>query len=57
MKVRATAKSIRVSPRKIRLVVNAVRGLSVTRAEHVLQMMAKRGAEPVLVSSELPSKR
>lgn len=48
MKVRATAKTIRVSPRKIRLVVDAVRGLPVERAEQVLRMMAKRGAEPAL---------
>ncbi|MFH1426193.1 MAG: 50S ribosomal protein L22 [Candidatus Kerfeldbacteria bacterium] len=48
MKVQASAKHIRISPRKIRLVVDQVRGLSVAEAERVLQFMNKKGAESVL---------
>lgn len=48
MKVTASAKFIRISPRKARLVVDAVRGLSASEAERVLQVMNKKSAEPVL---------
>lgn len=36
-----------MSPRKVRLVVNAIRGLSVTAAETRLAFMPKLAAEPV----------
>lgn len=48
MQVKATAKFVRLSPRKARLVVDAVRGMSVIDAEKELAVMAKKGAEPVM---------
>lgn len=48
MQVRAQAKFVRISPRKVRLVVDQVRGLSVEEAERLLHFMNKRGATPVL---------
>lgn len=48
MKITASAKNIRISPRKVRLVIDQVRGLSVTDAERVLVMMNKKAATPVL---------
>lgn len=48
MIISAHAKHLHISPRKIRLVIDAVRGLPVERAEYVLRFMNKRGAEPVL---------
>lgn len=48
MSFQATAKSIRVSPRKMRLVVDQVRGLPVTKAESILRFMNKKAASSVL---------
>lgn len=48
MKVTASVKNVRISPRKARLVVDQVRGLSVEKAEQVLTVMNKKSAEPVL---------
>lgn len=48
MKVRSSAKYIRISPRKVRLVVDQVRGKSLEEAERVLSFMNKRAATPVL---------
>lgn len=48
MKVIATAKHVRVAPRKVRLVIDQVRGVQVVQAEHILRFMSKKGAEPVL---------
>lgn len=48
MSVSATVTALRIAPRKIRLVIDAVRGLPVVRAEHTLRFMKKRGATPVL---------
>lgn len=42
MKVRAVTKSIRISPRKVRLVVDAVRNLSIDDAFRVLQITEKK---------------
>lgn len=47
MEVRAIAKSVRVSPRKVRLVADAVRNLSITEALHVLETAEKRAALPI----------
>jgi large subunit ribosomal protein L22 len=47
MQVRAIAKDIGVSPRKMRLVTNAVKGLRVNEALAILQFLPKAGAEPV----------
>ncbi len=47
MEVRAIAKSVRVSPRKVRLVADAVRNLSIEEALHVLETAEKRAALPI----------
>lgn len=48
MTVKAQAKYIRMSPRKIRLVVDLVRGLDVEEAKTQLNFMNKIAARPVL---------
>lgn len=48
MEVSAKLRFLRMSPRKVRLVVDLVRGLDATKAEHQLQFMNKRAARPVL---------
>lgn len=48
MKVKASAKMIRISPRKVRLVLDEVRGKSVAEAERLLQHMNKKAARPTL---------
>ena len=48
MNVKATAKYVRMSPRKTRLVVDLVRGMSVAAARHQLQFSQKAAAKPVL---------
>lgn len=47
MKVRAQAKYIRLSPYKVRRVLDLVRGLPVEQAEQVLSLTPRRAAEPV----------
>ncbi len=47
MEVRATAKYIKISPRKVRLVVNLVRGLPAIQAMDMLQHMPQRAAVEV----------
>jgi len=47
MQVRAIAKNIGISPRKMRLVTNAVKGLRVNRAQAILQFLPNAGALPV----------
>jgi large subunit ribosomal protein L22 len=47
MQVRAIAKDIGIPPRKMRLVTNAVKGLSVNEAIAYLQFMPNAGAQPV----------
>ena len=48
MDVHASLRHLRQSPRKVRLVVNTIRGLSVTAAETRLTFMPKISAKPVL---------
>lgn len=48
MQVTAKAKTVRISPRKVRLVLDQVRGLSVADAQQTLKYMNKGAAEPVL---------
>lgn len=48
MEVRAKARYIRMSPRKVRLVIDVVRGLDVDKARNQLQFMNKAAAKPVL---------
>ena len=47
MEVRAVAKWLHHSPRKVRLVVDAIRGLSVVEALAVLRTMPQAAAVPV----------
>ena len=44
MEVRAVSKSVRVSPRKIRLIADAIRKLSVDEALGALSLLKKRGS-------------
>ena len=46
--MKAIAKTVKMSPRKVRLVVDAVRGLSIDDALKVLSAMQKRAADPVI---------
>jgi large subunit ribosomal protein L22 len=48
MEVRAISKSVRVSPRKVRLMADSVRSMSVVKAYQVLQGAQKRGATPLM---------
>lgn len=48
MEVKAKARHIRMSPRKIRLVVDVIRGRRVADAQTQLQFMKKAAALPVL---------
>jgi large subunit ribosomal protein L22 len=45
MKARAT--NIRISPRKVRMVVDTVRGKSVSQALNILALTRRKGARPV----------
>lgn len=47
MEVYATAKSVRISPRKVRLVVDVVRNMPLDDALHTLEVMPKRAAREV----------
>ena len=48
MEVRAIAKNIRISPRKVRLVADAIRNLSVDNALRVLEAAEKQAAKPLI---------
>lgn len=45
--MKATLTNYRQSPRKVRLVANAVKGKSVADADTALSYLTKRGAEPI----------
>ncbi|MBI2954225.1 MAG: 50S ribosomal protein L22 [Chloroflexi bacterium] len=47
MQVSATAKYIRISPRKVRLVVDAIRGKAASDAMAMLQFMPQQSAKEV----------
>ena len=47
MEARAKARHVRMSARKVRLVVDQIRGMSVNEAYALLQYSKKRAAEPV----------
>jgi large subunit ribosomal protein L22 len=47
MEAKATARFVRMSPRKVRLVVDQIRGRSVNDAYALLQFSKKAAAEPV----------
>lgn len=46
--VRAQLKTLRMSPKKVRLIVNLVRGMNAVRAEEKLTFLQKRAGEPIL---------
>ncbi len=48
METKAIAKYIRISPKKVRLVLDAVRGTELNKAISVLRLMNKKGAKPVI---------
>lgn len=47
MEITARAKSVRISPRKVRLVADAVRNMSIDTAIHSLQATHKRAADVI----------
>jgi len=47
MEVKAISRSVRISPRKIRLVADAIRKLSVDEALKLLSTLKKRGVPPL----------
>jgi large subunit ribosomal protein L22 len=47
MEARAIARHVRMSPRKVRLVVDQIRGKSVNEAYAILQFSKKSASEPV----------
>lgn len=44
MKVQASIKEVRTSPRKVRLIADAIRHLSISEAQDALSIIEKRGA-------------
>ncbi len=48
MEVNAKARYIHMSPRKVRLVIDVIRGMDVARAKDQLRFMKKAAAEPVM---------
>ena len=48
MNVHAHLRYLRLSPRKVRLVADAIRGLDVDAAEHLLLFQSKWAAQPLL---------
>ena len=47
MEVRAIAKNIRISPRKVRLIADAIRNLSAIEAHNILEGTYKQAARPL----------
>lgn len=45
--MKASAKNVRISPRKVRMVVDTVRGKSVSQALNILMFTRKKAAQPV----------
>ena len=48
MQSKAIARYIRIAPRKVRLVVDAIRGKSVSEAEDLLRFIPRGASDPVL---------
>ena len=48
METKASIKHLQMSPRKVRLVANEVRGFSFPEASDTLRFMPKKAAEPLL---------
>ncbi|MBB6100177.1 large subunit ribosomal protein L22 [Deinobacterium chartae] len=47
MQAKASVKYLRIAPRKVRLVVDAIRGMSVRDAEDLLRFLPKGASTPV----------
>jgi len=47
VEVRAVARDIRISPQKVRLVLETIRGKSFTDAVNILRFLPQKGARPV----------
>ena len=47
MQARAIARHIRIAPRKVRIVVDLIRGKSVSDALTILKFVPKRASKPV----------
>ncbi len=47
MEVKASARYVRIAPRKVRVVIDLVRGKSVNEALALLKFVPKRASEPV----------
>lgn len=47
MEVKASTRQIRISPRKVRIVIDLVRGKSVDEALTLLKFIPKRASEPI----------
>ena len=47
MEVKASTRHIRISPRKVRIVIDLVRGKGVTEALALLKFIPKRASEPI----------
>ena len=47
MEVKASARFVRIAPRKVRVVVDLIRGKSVNEALALLKFVPKRASEPV----------
>ncbi len=47
MEAKATARYVRMSPRKVRLVVDLIRGKKAEEADRILRYLNKRAAHPV----------
>jgi large subunit ribosomal protein L22 len=48
MKVKAKLNNLRISPRKVRLVIDLIRGLDVSEAKLQLNFLVKRSSKPIL---------
>jgi large subunit ribosomal protein L22 len=48
MEIKATVKNLRISPKKVRLVVDLVRGKNAVAATHLLRFTNKKAARPVM---------
>jgi len=48
MEVKATLRYLRMSPRKVRLVANLIKGKTVKEAQDYLKILKKRAKEPLL---------
>lgn len=46
-KATAQLNSYRISPRKVRLVVDSIRGKKVSEAKNILAFLVKRGSKPI----------